>query len=143
MAGVKLDGAPALAKEAATNTETGDQLSPDDYKDKLVKYIPAEAVAAYLTLDGIIRSSATGNSIRTGLWVAFVIGLIGTPLYLWRLQGVTSPLQLSISTLSFAIWVFALGGAFALYSWYHPWIASVLLVAYTFLVPVAGAKPVA
>ena len=117
------------------STGTSDATTPDDYKAKLLKLIPAEAVAAYVTLDGIIRSSASGNGRLVGLWVAFAVGLIGTPLYLWRLQGVTLPVQLAISTVSFAIWVFAVGGAFALYGWYQPWIASVVLVAYTFLVP--------
>src|SRR5215203_1462542 len=32
--------------------------TPDDYTDRLLKYIPAESVALYLTLQGIILSGA-------------------------------------------------------------------------------------
>jgi hypothetical protein len=35
-----------------------------------------------------------------------------------------------------SLWVFAIGGAFAFYGWYHAWIASVVLVIFTFFVPV-------
>jgi hypothetical protein len=123
------------AIELISNPMSSDTTSADDYKDKLLKHIPAEAVAAYITLDGIVRSAAQGNSLKVWLWVAFLLGLIGTPLYLWRLQNVTSRMQLSVSTVSFAVWVFALGGIFAQYSWYHSWFASVVLVGYTFLIP--------
>jgi hypothetical protein len=118
------------------STAKSDTASVDDYKDKLLKHIPAEAVATYVTLDGIIRSSTQGDSLKVWLWVAFAVGLVGTPLYLWRLQGVNAPLQLSVSAASFILWVFAVGGAFSLYSWYHSWFASVALVGFTFLVPV-------
>lgn len=126
---------PQEASVQLAATGASDTLSADDYKDKLLKQIPAEAIAAYLTLDGVIRSSAHGSAIAAWLWVAFFVGLTGTPLYLWRLQSVTSPVQLSVSTVSFALWVFALGGAFARYSWYNSWYASVVLVSFTFLVP--------
>ncbi len=132
---VGLEAADPRVRAALANTEASDSATPDDYKDKLLKHIPAEAVAAYVTLDGIIRSSAEGSGLKVGLWVAFAVGLVGTPLYLSRLQGVTSRVQLLVSTVSFAIWVFAVGGAFALYSWYQPWIASVVLVGFTFLIP--------
>jgi hypothetical protein len=125
----------ADTKTFVADSTKSDTTSVDDYKDKLLKHIPAEAVAAYLTLDGIIRSSTQGTSLKTWLWVAFAVGLVGTPLYLWRLQSVNDPVQLSASTASFVIWVFALGGAFAQYNWYHSWMASVVLVAFTFLVP--------
>lgn len=124
------------ANAEPTHTTTSDQLTPDDYKDKLIKHIPAEAIAVYLTLQGIIASDASPAETTAWLWVVFAIGLAGTPLYLWRLQDVTSAPQLTVSTLSFAIWVYGLGGAFARYSWYESWTASVVLIAFTFMVPV-------
>lgn len=133
---------PAMAagEQAAdtkpTDTTTSDKLTVDDYKDKLIKHIPAEAIAVYLTLQGIITSDASPRATTPWLWVAFTVGLAGTPLYLWRLQHVSSWVQLSISTVSFAVWVYGLGGAFARYSWYESWTASVVLIAFTFMVPV-------
>jgi hypothetical protein len=108
----------------------------DDYASKLLKYIPVEAVAAYLTLDGILRSFRDERSVEGWFWVAFGVGLVGTPLYLWRLAKVTKKLQLLISTVAFAVWVFSLGGPFAcsFESWYKPFYGTIVLVIYTFLV---------
>lgn len=132
-----------LAPTAIADTAASDRVTADNYRDKLIKHIPAEAIAVYLTLQGIIQSGANPGQVTGWLWVAFAIGLVGTPLYLWRLQNVISPVQLSISTASFAIWVYGLGGAFARYGWYQTWTASVVLIAFTFMVPVVigSAKP--
>ena len=107
----------------------------DNYWDKLLKYVPAESVALYLTLQGIVLSSVEGRALTTWLWIAFGIGIIGTPLYLWRIQQVSKRMQLAVSTAAFGVWVFALGGAFASLSWYEPFVGSVMLVVFTFFVP--------
>src|SRR5574340_529342 len=106
----------------------------DNYLSRLLKYIPAESVSAYMTLDGLVRSSQNQLSLQIGLWAVFGIGLIGTWFYLWKLYNVTKIGQLVISTIAFAIWVFALGGSFAYFSWYQPWIGKVLITVYTFLI---------
>jgi hypothetical protein len=51
----------------------------DNYTARLLKYIPAESVALYLTLQGIVLSSVEGRALDTWLWFAFGIGIIGTP----------------------------------------------------------------
>jgi hypothetical protein len=107
----------------------------DNYTDRLLKYIPAESVALYLTLQGIVSSSVEGRALYTWLWFAFGIGIIGTPLYLWRVQQVSKRVQLAVSTAAFSVWVFALGGAFASLPWYEPFLGSMLLVIFTFFVP--------
>jgi hypothetical protein len=107
----------------------------DGYTDRLLKYIPAESVALYLTLQGIVLSSVEAQALTTWLWFAFVIGCIGTPLYLWRIQQVSKRIQLAVSTAAFGVWVFALGGAFASLSLYEPFLGSVVLVIFTFFVP--------
>jgi hypothetical protein len=90
----------------------------------------------YLTLQGIVQSSVPeGRSLNTWLWFAFGIGILGTPLYLWRVQQVSKRVQLAVSTAAFSVWVFALGGAFATLSWYEPFLGSVMLVIFTFFVP--------
>lgn len=80
----------------------------DDYKERLVKYIPVEVIAVYLTLDLLAHSVTPVNTMV--LWLAFGAGILGSPLYLWRIYGVSKVLQLLLCTLSFAVWVFALGG---------------------------------
>ena len=113
---------------------------PDDYKSRLLKYIPAEVVTVYLTLDGITKSVADGESRQIWLCLILVFGLVVTPLFLWRIAKVRRRNQLVISTISFAVWVFALGGAFSAYSWYKPFEGALVLVMYTFLIPIAVAK---
>lgn len=85
----------------------------DTYTDRLLKLIPAESVALYLTLQGIVSSSVEGRALDSWLLAAFCIGIGGTRLYLWRVQQVTKNVQLAVSTAAFGVWVFVLGGAFA------------------------------
>jgi len=110
--------------------------TPDDYTDRLLKYIPAESVALYLTLQGIILSGAgEAPNLNTWLWFILVIGLISTVLYQWRVLKIGKVVQLAVSTVAFGVWVFALGGAFASLSWYEPFIGSLTLVIFTFFAP--------
>jgi hypothetical protein len=111
------------------------RLEADDYKSRLLKYIPAEVVAVYLTLDSIVRSAVNRASLQGWLWLIFAFGLMVTPLFLWRIAKVRRANQLIISTISFAVWVFALGGAFAAYSWYQSFEGAIALVMCTFLIP--------
>jgi hypothetical protein len=57
-----------------------------------------------------------------------------TPLYLFFVQKVKKAKQLILSTLSFAVWVFALGGPFTLLSWYDPLYGALLLPVFTFTI---------
>ena len=112
---------------------------PDDYKDRLLKYIPAEVVALYLTLDGIIKAATGQLSPREMVWAGWIIFaalLVLTPVYLLKMAGVTKKLQLFVSTLAFAVWIFALpDGIFKSLSWYRPVFGALVLPLYTFLVP--------
>jgi len=108
----------------------------DDYQSRLLKYIPAEVIAVYLRLDSVIRSAKDQIPSQLWLWIIFAVLLVGTPLYLWRVSKVAKKGQLIISTIAFAVWVFALGGAFGSQGWYHPVYGALLLPLYTFFVPV-------
>jgi hypothetical protein len=107
----------------------------DDYFTQIIKYIPLEAVALYLTLYGIVAAAKTQIPFETILWTIFILGLIATPIYLLRVTKVKDKVQLAISTVAFFIWVFALGGPFATYSWYNTVYGAILIVVYTFFVP--------
>jgi hypothetical protein len=136
---------PGVAEDAMAGIVGGRRRptarrEPDDYKSRILKYIPAEIVAVYLTLDGIVRSAVDGASRQIWLHLILGFGLVVTPLFLWRVAKVRNKNQLVISTISFAVWVFALGGAFADYSWYKPFEGAIALVMYTFLIPIAVNK---
>ena len=113
--------------------------TPDDYKTRLLKYIPAEVIALYLTLDGLLRPTAAHPIAATKMfiyWLVFAFGLVVTPLYLWRVQNVRKTAQLGISTVAFVVWVYALGGPFQVMSNYDPLYGSILLPTYTFLIAI-------
>jgi hypothetical protein len=122
-------------REAEEVTRAAPWQGVDNYTDRLLKYIPAESVALYLTLQGIVLSGVEGPAQKFWLWIIFGIGVFGTSLYLWRIQQVSKRMQLAVSTAAFGVWVFALGGAFASLSWYEPFIGSLALVVFTFFVP--------
>lgn len=113
------------------------QLVPDDYKMKVIKYIPTEIVAAYIALEGIIKASAQAPA--GAYWMVFVILLILTPFYVWRItnQAEQKPAwdQIIVSFFSFIIWVMAIGGPFTTLSWYQPIYPALLLPIFTLIVP--------
>jgi hypothetical protein len=131
-----------LTAEAATQTPATGQA--DDYYAKLLKYIPAEIVAAFVAIQGIITSNS--QPAQWVYWVVFIVLLVMTPLYLWRVTNepnkpVAAP-QIVISTIGFAVWVFALGGPFSQYGWYKTLYGAVLLILYTVAIPIfVGRSP--
>ena len=115
------------------STQTGKKQQIDKYTDRLLKYIPAEVLTLYLTLESILLANKP-DQVELH-WGIFAFGIIATYLYLWRVLKVEKQLQIVISMLAFAVWVFATGGPFV-----HPlgqenavFYGSLLLPAFTFL----------
>jgi len=108
----------------------------DTYSDKLLKYIPADVVGAWVAVTGLV-ASAKDVPQQTVLWVAFAVGLGMTAW--WTLKQTAAPGrppatgQTVISTVSFAVWVFALGGPFKDIPG-QPLYGSLLLIFYTLVV---------
>jgi hypothetical protein len=112
----------------------------DGYFDRLFKYIPAELVAGYIFVLGVVKQLTEAGEIRIFQWLLFIVFCILTPLYLWRVQKVQKLQQHIISLLSFIVWAFALGGPFALCNWYNPVYGSILLPVFTLLVAIWEAE---
>lgn len=112
-------------------------LTEDDYLSKVVKYIPAEIVAVFVTINGILKPDPNVPAIFH--WLLFIVLLVLTPLYIWRfasVKGLPPPYaQVAISTISFIIWVFALGGPFDFLGWYKSIYGSILLILFTLVPP--------
>lgn len=110
----------------------------DTYSDKLLKYIPADVVGAWVAVTGLVGSQTdmTPQTQHTILWVAFVVGL-GLTAW-WTLKQTAAPGrppatgQTLISTVSFAVWVFALGAPFDFPK--QKFYGSILLILYTLVV---------
>ncbi len=115
----------------------GVTVKPDAYADRLIKYIPADVVGAWLAADGAIRAS-DNTPTTVLLWISFLFLLLLTPLWIFRqtkeAHKPPAMTQALIATGSFAVWVFAIGGPFARYSFYRPLYATLLLIGYSLVV---------
>ena len=109
----------------------------NSYLDRLAKMIPSPVIALYLVG---ISQIPTGQAI--GLLVWAVICLIGVIVLL--AYGTADPqknkktdwVHISISSVAFVIWVYAMGGPFVAFNLQVPWIGSLAVLAYTFFVPI-------
>jgi hypothetical protein len=136
-----LDESTAFSKELARTEEPqeGKDITTiniegkDDYFNRLLKYIPAEIVGLYLTLVNITNTQSVAEWIS---WLVFGVCLALTPLYLWRVLKVLKSAQIVISTLSFVVWAYALGGPFEQSELFSNVFAAVLLPIYTVLIPI-------
>lgn len=113
----------------------------DSYFERLMRYIPADIVAGYVAIDGILKDG--GNSPLWLTWSVFASLLVLTPLYVCYLKTQPPGMAMSktfhwvASMLAFSAWVFALGGPFAVtFEWYRPVYGSVLLIITTLTLPV-------
>lgn len=109
------------------------QTKADDYPNRLLKYIPAEVVSLYIFLDGVIRTQDSYKPLLD--WGIFLFCIFVTPLYLNKIAKVIEKRQLVISTLSFCVWVFGMGGPFDRNLAIEPIYGALLLPCFTFLIP--------
>ena len=114
----------------------------DDYLSRVLKHIPSEIVMAYIAIDGVLRSSYDPNvwaereTLETLLWITLGLLTVLTPLWMYRVMRVKRPSQIFIATLSVPVWLFALGGPFALLDWYQPAFGAIVLPLYTLIIPI-------
>jgi hypothetical protein len=129
-------GAGGKAGVLAAGIEADAAKEPDKYMSRLIKYIPGEIIALYIYLETVVRSLPQNEALY---WSVFTFCFLATPLYLWRKEKVSKKLQLLISTISFFVWVFAVGGPFASLTWYNAIYGVIGLPVYTFLVSLVEA----
>jgi hypothetical protein len=117
---------------------------PDDsYRERLIKYIPAETIALFIAVYGITYylSGSEDWYPLMARWI-LIAGILGTLLYLWYAEGVTDIVQLAISTIGFVIWTCALGVVtVASLPFYNAIVAGVVLVVWVFGAPLVDGWP--
>jgi len=96
------------------------------YMERLVKLVPAEAVAVYPLLYNEAKGLAdAGNRARAIVLVSWIILAIVIVL---RLQSTAVPqrgpqwLAVAVATVSYIIWVYVFGGYFGIEGWMQPWL---------------------
>jgi hypothetical protein len=126
-----------LKKDVEKSAIASVNQKADNYVSRVAKYIPAEVVAVYLFIEGVLKNATTAGWLH---WGVFFLLLVLTPIYIWRVtkQDALPPslAHIIISFFSFAIWVFATGGPFVGLSWYDPLYGSVLVAIYTLIIPI-------
>lgn len=77
----------------------------NSYKDRLLKLIPSEIIAAYITLHGLVIGLGNKHE-KTMLLIITALLFILTPFYLYRVSMVTKKGQIFITSIGFLVWVF-------------------------------------
>lgn len=147
---------PSAGRFAGNNLE---QNPPDKFADRLVKYVPIESVTLYTLTDKLVahhycigqitncKNPAPHDPMFMVLpWFLFLLGLVGTPFYLYRSRVPKQPwiVHAVISTVAFCLWVYTLGGTIVLIheGWYIPLLASILAPVFTYVAGIVEPKPV-
>jgi hypothetical protein len=107
----------------------------DPLASSVLKFIPTEIVAAYLAIQNLIIGISGSIAQITTLVVSAILFVL-TPLYLVSVQGVKNVAQIIVTTLSFVVWLYTLGGPFKDYGIYDPSIAAIVLILWTRIVPI-------
>ena len=102
-----------------------------DYKNKMLKLIPSEIIAAYMVVEGVIPDEHQ----KVGSIIVSVGLLILIPFYLNRFYQIRRFGQHLFIMIAFIIWVYTLGGPFRAWGVHEAYIGSILLVFYTLLIP--------
>lgn len=127
---------PATGEGLALETPT--QPKP---VEKLVKYFPSEALALYTFLDPTCRTIWSEGALAVPLWASLVLSIVFLIMFLRKFWTVTRS-QTAISTTAFVLYIAAVGGPFALLSWWHPGYGILAAgIATTFLVFVKAPVP--
>lgn len=111
----------------------------DKYTDKLIKLIPGEIVSVYLAVYAFVKSSSYDPADQQLLqWIVFTAILVLTPVYLYKMAGVTKWTQILFNTIAFVVWVFSFGGPAEGMTVYHfslQFLVALFLPVYTLFIP--------
>ncbi len=107
----------------------------DSYISRLLKNIPSEIIAAYLALDGLLKSKIVSINASILLWIIFAVLLVATPFWMIFVEKTKMYRQVVFATISFIVWVMVIGsGPFETLGGYDTIIGSILLIICTAIV---------
>ena len=112
------------------------------YLDRLLKMIPAEIVSLFIVGSGVIPED---QPLALVAWtIICLVGVVGL-----RAYGTADPEErlptdwthVGISCGAYIIWVYSLGGPFRAYDLHAPYLGSLLVLGWTFLIPMIYQGP--
>ena len=130
--------AAGKAVAAAKAVSPGPTTPMQDYMERLVKLIPAEVVGLYLVGIGIIP---TGSEIATAVWAIVCLFLVVLVRAYATGDKAADPKvtpqwsAVLVSSISFVIWVYNIQGPFQVYHLAVPYVGSLSVLLWTFVVP--------
>ena len=130
---------------AAFSQATAPAADADGYIDRLVKYIPTEIIALYLGATNVVPVKDPSHWMA--LWIITGLCIVCTPIYMYaatkKAGEPTLWSQITISSMAFPVWVFAIGGPFRAFPWYDEkqWIAAIVITFATFLAGIYKPNP--
>jgi hypothetical protein len=131
---------PALSQPVSFGPTSAAAPEPGQL-DKIKEMIPGESTAVYLAGLGVIP---TGRTVAVIVWA--LVGLVLTFIIKTQQSDPRTGDQLSVQSLdwnqvivslvAFIVWVYAIGkGPFAALGWHNDWIATLLVLVYTYAMP--------
>jgi len=133
-------GEPATGDLAAQAPAPAENQNIQSYMERLIKLIPAEVIAIYLTGKGIAVSSTF-----LGYWSLICLLLI-IIVRIWGTRDTSNPTKkiqwpaVVISAISFVIWVYAVDGYFLSSNFNfeskEKYIVSLVILVWTFIIPI-------
>ena len=109
-------------------------IQPDTpYLERVTQLIPAEIVAAHLTIQGLVFSRILIRDLA--IEISAVCLLVILPFYLARVQSITSKRQILLTMGSFVVWVVAVSLPVYQRVGMDPAWGSVILILWTIAIP--------
>lgn len=105
---------------------------PDEWGDKIVKYIPAEVLAFYIPAWALVETQSLGS------WFVFFVGLFGTIAYLLVRADRANPPRwyfYALAAAAFIAWVIGTTTSGAVLFHLPEWSAEVTVLGAVFLIP--------
>jgi hypothetical protein len=98
------------------STRPNDQTTADGYFSRIVKYVPTEFLTVFLVISSLVDSGLV-KVTPDQYWIVFAVLLVANAVYLFfatRRNGAPPAFrQIAVSTVLFAVFIYAVGGPFA------------------------------
>lgn len=121
----------------------GTEIPQGSYRGRMMKYIPVEILVLYVAVYGTAYATTSSEPYFSlaARWI-LILGITGTVLWLWKVEGVNDAIQLATSTAGFFLWAVALGVVPVTdLPGYNQIAASLALPLYVFLSPLIEGIP--